>query len=63
MIEFDSLLTHFPLDIVNLDCSGSPDNVWDQLLAIGRLMRPAAQHKLNEDRLDDRHNDEVPFVL
>jgi len=52
---------HVP--IVNLDCSGSPDNVWDQLLAIGRLMRPAAQHKLNEDRLDDRDNDEVPFVL
>ena len=32
---------HVP--IVNLDCSGTPENVWDQLLAIGRLMRPAAQ--------------------
>jgi adenylate kinase len=32
---------HVP--IVNLDCSGSPENVWNQLLAIGRLMRPAAQ--------------------
>lgn len=31
---------HVP--IVNLDCSGSPESVWDQLLAIGRLMRPAA---------------------
>jgi len=30
--------------IVNLDCSGTPENVWNQLLAIGRLMRPAAQH-------------------
>jgi len=29
--------------IVNLDCSGSPENVWNQLLAIGRLMRPATQ--------------------
>jgi len=32
---------HVP--IVNLDCSGTPENVWNQLLAIGRLMRPAAQ--------------------
>jgi len=32
---------HVP--IVNLDCSGTPENVWQQLLAIGRLMRPAAQ--------------------
>jgi len=29
--------------IVNLDCSGTPENVWNQLLAIGRLMRPATQ--------------------
>lgn len=32
---------HVP--IVNLDCSGTPENVWNQLLAIGRLMRPAAK--------------------
>ncbi len=32
---------HIP--IVNLDCSGSPDSVWHQLLAIGRLMRPAVK--------------------
>lgn len=32
---------HIP--IVNLDCSGTPINVWNQLLAIGRLMRPATQ--------------------
>ncbi len=31
---------HVP--VVNLDCSGTPENVWNQLLAIGRLMRPAA---------------------
>ena len=29
---------HVP--VVNLDCSGSRENVWEQLLAIGRLMRP-----------------------
>lgn len=32
---------HVP--VVNLDCSGSPQSVWNQLLAIGRLMRPTAQ--------------------
>mmetsp|Transcript_18405 Transcript_18405/g.25925 ORF Transcript_18405/g.25925 Transcript_18405/m.25925 type:complete len:365 (-) Transcript_18405:493-1587(-) len=34
---------HVP--IVNLDCSGTPENVWNQLIAIGRLMRPAAAFK------------------
>ena len=29
--------------IVNLDCSGTPEIVWDQLLAVGRLMRPVAK--------------------
>mmetsp|Transcript_10851 Transcript_10851/g.16682 ORF Transcript_10851/g.16682 Transcript_10851/m.16682 type:complete len:332 (+) Transcript_10851:79-1074(+) len=27
--------------VVNLDCSGTPEQIWDQLLALGRLMRPA----------------------
>ena len=27
--------------VVNLDCDCPPDQVWEQLLAIGRLMRPA----------------------
>lgn len=34
---------HVP--IINLDCSGEPDSVWNQLDAIGRLMRPAVQLK------------------
>lgn len=34
---------HVP--VVNLDCSGTPENVWQQLLAIGRLMRPVANPK------------------
>jgi adenylate kinase family enzyme len=34
---------HVP--VVNLDCSGTPENVWQQLLAIGRLMRPVARLK------------------
>jgi adenylate kinase len=32
---------HVP--IVNLDCSRAPDNVWEQLSAIGRLMRPVTR--------------------
>ena len=30
---------HVP--VVNLDCECPPDQVWEQLLAIGRLVRPA----------------------
>ena len=32
-------VNHVP--VVNLDCDGPPDHVWEQLLAIGRLVRPA----------------------
>lgn len=32
---------HVP--IVELDCSGTKENVWGQLMAIGRLMRPAVK--------------------
>ena len=32
---------HVP--IVNLDCSGPAESVWQQLVAIGRLMRPAVK--------------------
>jgi adenylate kinase len=32
---------HVP--IVNLDCGGTSEHVWQQLLAIGRLMRPAVK--------------------
>ena len=32
---------HVP--VVNLDCSGTPDNVWNQLVGIGRLMRSATK--------------------
>mmetsp|Transcript_36315 Transcript_36315/g.53274 ORF Transcript_36315/g.53274 Transcript_36315/m.53274 type:complete len:149 (+) Transcript_36315:358-804(+) len=34
---------HVP--VISLDCSGNEDSVWQQLLAIGRLMRPATQLK------------------
>lgn len=43
--------------IVNLDCSGTPNDVWDQLLAIGRLMRPAC--KIGKQDADD---DKIGFL-
>lgn len=27
--------------IIEIDCSGTPEDVWNQLLSVGRLMRPA----------------------
>ena len=37
---------HVP--IVNLDCSGSPESVWKQLVAIRKLMRRALKLRRNE---------------
>ena len=47
---------HVP--IVNLDCEGTPDQVWNQLLTIGKLMRPVVKSsstrvKTNEELPDD----------
>lgn len=38
-----SWLKEIHVPIVELDCSGSKENVWGQLTAIGRLMRPAVK--------------------
>jgi len=38
-----SWLKEIKVPIVELDCSGSKDDVWGQLMAIGRLMRPAVK--------------------
>eukprot|EP00580_Thalassiosira_gravida_P001342 CAMPEP_0201610132 /NCGR_PEP_ID=MMETSP0492-20130828/15875_1 /ASSEMBLY_ACC=CAM_ASM_000837 /TAXON_ID=420259 /ORGANISM="Thalassiosira gravida, Strain GMp14c1" /LENGTH=438 /DNA_ID=CAMNT_0048075831 /DNA_START=55 /DNA_END=1371 /DNA_ORIENTATION=- len=38
-----SWLKEIRVPIVELDCSGSKDDVWQQLMAIGRLMRPAVK--------------------
>lgn len=38
-----SWLKEITVPIVELDCSGSKDDVWGQLAAIGRLMRPAVK--------------------
>jgi len=47
---------HVP--VVNLDCSGTQENVWNQLLAIGRLMRPVAQLGNTEG---NGNNNTLPF--
>jgi|AntRauTorckE5430_2_1112549.scaffolds.fasta_scaffold08910_2 hypothetical protein len=39
---FNIPIHNLSVPVVNLDCGGTPENVWQQLLAIGRLMRPAA---------------------
>lgn len=44
---------HVP--IINLDCSGNHESVWQQLVAIGRLMRPAV--KLNQLIPKPEHSD------
>jgi len=47
---------HVP--VVNLDCSSTPQNVWNQLLAIGRLMRPTLSNtKNNVNEIDNN----IPF--
>jgi adenylate kinase family enzyme len=43
---------HVP--IVDLDCSGPPESVWSQLMAIGKLMRPAVKLPGHADA-DGRH--------
>jgi adenylate kinase len=48
--------------IINLDCTGSPESVWQQLVSIGRLMRPAVKldilrHQHHEKQENDWSND------
>lgn len=45
---------HVP--VVNLDCSGTPESVWKQLMAIGRLMRPAVKLKSATTTANDDWN-------
>lgn len=50
---------HVP--IVNLDCSGTHQNVFNQLLAIGRLMRPTAQKVNSEGAANGNNTSTLPF--
>lgn len=49
--------------VVNLDCSGTKEHVWDQLLAIGRLMRPACTVNKQQGASDDEDANQVPVGL
>lgn len=62
---------HVP--IVNLDCEGPPESVWQQLKAIGKLMRPAVKVRVKNDdkskkaqgsqrRSSGEDNDSILFV-
>lgn len=50
---------HVP--IVNLDCGGPPEHVWQQLLAIGRLMRPAVKLP-NLSGNNDNNNNTISWL-
>jgi desulfoferrodoxin (superoxide reductase-like protein) len=39
---------HVP--VINLDCSGDPESVWNQLVVIGRLMRPVTKISETEEK-------------
>ncbi len=45
-----SWLKEIRVPIVELDCSGSKEDVWQQLMAIGRLMRPAVKLPLQQQQ-------------
>jgi hypothetical protein len=51
-----SWLREIHVPVVNLDCSGTPENVWEQLLAIGRLMRPVAQLRESIVKLENEED-------
>jgi adenylate kinase len=44
--------------IIELDCSGTPEDVWAQLLVVGRLMRPvvAGTNAVISSRVDTLHD-------
>jgi adenylate kinase len=53
-----SWLKEIRVPIVELDCSGSKEDVWGQLMAIGRLMRPAVKLPLQQQE-QQRSSDDV----
>ena len=53
-----SWLKEIRVPIVELDCSGTKEDVWGQLTAIGRLMRPAVKLPLQQQQ-QQRSSDDV----
>lgn len=51
-----SWLKEIRVPIVELDCSGSKEDVWQQLMAIGRLMRPAVKLPIQQQQQQQTNN-------
>lgn len=53
---------HVP--IVNLDCAATPDGVWEQLRAVGRLMRKAVGRNNNiaNGASKSKHDGDLPIL-
>jgi adenylate kinase family enzyme len=63
-----SWLKEIRVPIVELDCSGTKEDVWGQLTAIGRLMRPAVklpvqQQQQQQQQRPTTSDDEIVVVL
>jgi hypothetical protein len=61
-----SWLKEIRVPIVELDCSGTKEDVWGQLTAIGRLMRPAVklpvQQQQQQQQRPTTSDDEIVVV-
>lgn len=57
-----SWLKEIRVPIVELDCSGSKEDVWQQLMAIGRLMRPAVKLPLQQQHQHQQQQSNVTIV-
>jgi hypothetical protein len=51
-----SWLKEIRVPIVELDCSCSKEDVWQQLMAIGRLMRPAVKLPIQQQQQQQTNN-------
>lgn len=56
-----SWLKEIRVPIVELDCSGSKEDVWGQLTAIGRLMRPAVKLPVHQASNSVMHHSQPPL--
>ena len=51
-----SWLKEIRVPIIELDCSCSKEDVWQQLMAIGRLMRPAVKLPIQQQQQQHQTN-------
>jgi len=57
-----SWLKEIRVPIVELDCSGTKEDVWGQLTAIGRLMRPAVKLPVQQQQRPTTSDDDTVVV-